>query len=237
MMERLFFQLIEDLDSVVSEEVGTDALKRIAGRFGLSNVSYLGINIPQVKQEVYIVTTYSPDWVHRYVSQGYVSIDPVIQVGLRGILPLDWKDVREANDTVKDFFGEAREFGLSRQGLSIPIRGVHGETAMFSLNSDRTDREWASDKRRLMRDFQILSHHFHTRVLEIHNVQKEKVELSSKELECLKWVAAGKTTFEIGIILHISERTVRFFLESARAKLGTVNSVQAVARAIRLNLI
>lgn len=237
MMERLFFQLVEDLDKVVSDEIGSETLKQIAEKFGLSNVSYLGINIPQVKEEVYILTTYTEDWVHRYVSQDYVSIDPVVQVGLRGILPLDWKDVRETNDTVKNFFGESQEFGVSRQGLSIPIRGVHGETAMFSLNADRSDREWAADKRRLMRDFQILSYHFHTRVLEQNNVQDEKIELSSKELECLKWVAAGKTSFEIGIILHIPERTVRFFLEGARAKLGTVNSVQAVARAIRLNLI
>lgn len=236
-MERLFFQLVDDIDNVISDEINSDILREIAARFALSHIAYLGINIPRVNEQAHIVTTYNDQWVRRYVSQGYVATDPVIQVGLRGILPLDWKDVREANPAARHFFGESREFGLGRQGLSIPIRGVHGETAVFSINADRSDRAWASEKRALMRDFQVLAYHFHTRVLEYYRVQKNDVVLSPKETECLKWVAAGKTTFEIGIILHISERTIRFFLESARAKLDTVNSAQAVARAIRLGLI
>lgn len=237
MMERLFFELVDDIDKVMTERISSQVLSDIAAKFDLSHIAYLGINIPQGHDQTYIVTTYDEEWVHRYVSEGYVSIDPVIQVGLRGILPLDWKTVREESPGARSFFGESREFGLGRQGLSIPIRGAHGETAMFSINAERSDRAWASEKRALMRDFQILACHFHNRVLEQHGGRSEPVALSPKETECLKWVAAGKTAFEIGIILHISERTVRFFLESARTKLNTVNSTQAVARAIRLRLI
>lgn len=236
-MEKLFFQLVDDIDNVISEEINSHILSEIAAKFDLSHIAYLGINIPKVDDKTYIVTTYDDHWVRRYVSQDYVAIDPVIQVGLRGILPLDWKDVRETNPAARRFFGESREFGLGRQGLSIPTRGAHGETAMFSINAERSDRAWASEKPALMRDFQVLAYHFHNRVFEHYQVQTDAVVLSPKETECLKWVAAGKTTLEIGIILHISERTVRFFLESARAKLNTVNSAQAVARAIRLRLI
>jgi DNA-binding CsgD family transcriptional regulator len=236
-MERAFFELVDDFENVVSDRIGSPALREIAEKFGLTNVSYLAINIPRIKDPAYIVTTYSTNWVHRYVSQDYVSIDPVIQVGLRGILPLDWRDVRDANPSAKSFFGESREFGLGNQGLSFPIRGLNGETAMFSLNAERSDREWTLDKKKLMREFQILANLFHCRVLEELGVQLEQVQLSAKETECLKWVADGKTNFEIGVILNISERTVRFFLESARSKLGTVNSTQAVARALRLHIL
>jgi len=117
------------------------------------------------------------------------------------------------------------------------MRGAHGETAMFSLNSDLSDRAWASEKKKLIRDFQILSYHFHNRVLEQYGVQEQDVKLSRKEIECLKWFSAGKTAFEISVIMNISERTVKFFLEGARTKLGTINSVQAVARATRIGLI
>lgn len=236
-MERFFFELIQDLDNVVTDRIGSPGLREIAEKYGLSNISYIGLNIPGAREPAYIVTTYSERWVHRYVGQDYVSIDPIIQVGLRGILPLDWRDVRAANPVTKKFFGEAREFGLGLQGLSFPIRGVNGETAMFSLNAACTDRAWASEKRQFMREFQIVANLFHCRVLEELGVGQEEVQLSSRELECLKWVSEGKTTIEIGMIMSIAERTVRFYLESARAKLGTVNSTQAVARALRLHIL
>src|ERR1700737_2334161 len=56
--------------------------------------------------------------------------------------------------------------------------------------------------------------------------------LSARELECLRWVAAGKTDWEISVILSISAATVRFHLDRARAKLGARTRAQAVARLV-----
>jgi DNA-binding CsgD family transcriptional regulator len=61
--------------------------------------------------------------------------------------------------------------------------------------------------------------------------------VSARELDCLKWTAAGKTALEASIILGISERTVRFHLNAAREKLGCVTTTQAVAKAIVNQLI
>jgi DNA-binding CsgD family transcriptional regulator len=237
MMDRVFFELVDDLDKVASEKLGADTLGKLAEKFGLTHASYLGVNIPLAKQDVYILTTYTDEWVHQYVSKGYVKIDPVIQLGLRGIMPLDWRDLRDENATTKRFFGESREFGLGRQGLTIPMRGAHGEIAMFSLNVDMSDRQWAREKRSLIRDFSVLAYHFHNRVLEQYGVQEQDIKLSSKEIEVLKWSAQGKGNQDIADILRISHRTVKFHLECARAKLNTLNTTQAVARAIRLGLI
>ena len=38
----------------------------------------------------------------------------------------------------------------------------------------------------------------------------DELKLSPRELECLKWAAAGKTAWETSIILDISEGTVKF---------------------------
>ncbi|MEX3009442.1 LuxR C-terminal-related transcriptional regulator [Hoeflea sp. TYP-13] len=61
--------------------------------------------------------------------------------------------------------------------------------------------------------------------------------LSARELECLRWTAAGKTSHEIALILSISEHTVNHYMSSICQKLDTVNRIQAVARAIRTGLI
>ena len=61
--------------------------------------------------------------------------------------------------------------------------------------------------------------------------------LSSREREVLQWTMGGKTAWEIGRILAISEQTVVRHLVHAAHKLGCVNKVQAVAKALRLGLV
>lgn len=61
--------------------------------------------------------------------------------------------------------------------------------------------------------------------------------LSPREIECLRWAAAGKTDAEIGALLNISARTARFHFENAKKKLGVATRVQAVTEALRINAI
>jgi len=56
--------------------------------------------------------------------------------------------------------------------------------------------------------------------------------LTPRELECIRWVADGKTDWEIGQILSISQSTVRFHLDRARSKLDAKTRAQAVARLV-----
>lgn len=55
--------------------------------------------------------------------------------------------------------------------------------------------------------------------------------LSSREVECLQWLASGKTLFEAATILGISERTLRYHINNARERLGVATTVQAVVAA------
>ena len=64
-----------------------------------------------------------------------------------------------------------------------------------------------------------------------------KERLSAREIECLRWSAAGKSSDEIAIILDISSHTVVSYLKSAMRKLEAVNRMQAVARACRYRLL
>ena len=57
------------------------------------------------------------------------------------------------------------------------------------------------------------------------------VEATARQLECLAWVAEGKTAAEIGIILDISPRTVQTHLARACGAFGVHKTVQAVVKA------
>lgn len=61
--------------------------------------------------------------------------------------------------------------------------------------------------------------------------------LTDREIDCLNWTAAGKTSAEIADILSLSEHTVNHHLNRATKKLNTVNRTQAVAKALRAGLI
>ena len=54
------------------------------------------------------------------------------------------------------------------------------------------------------------------------------ISLTSQELECMRWCKEGKTNWEIGEILAISEKTVKFHLTNAMRKLGAANRIAAV---------
>ena len=57
--------------------------------------------------------------------------------------------------------------------------------------------------------------------------------LTEREAEVLRWVANGKSAWEIGAILGITKRTVDRHVEKAVEKLGAGNRSHAVAIAIR----
>lgn len=57
--------------------------------------------------------------------------------------------------------------------------------------------------------------------------------LSSQQIACLRWAAAGKTYVDISEILGISTRTVRYHLETARERYGFATVTQTVVQAAK----
>ncbi|WP_302479202.1 helix-turn-helix domain-containing protein, partial [Burkholderia cenocepacia] len=61
--------------------------------------------------------------------------------------------------------------------------------------------------------------------------------MSSRERQCLQWCSAGKTSWEIGEILGITERTVNFHIGNVVRKLNAKGRRHAVTKAISLGLL
>ncbi len=53
----------------------------------------------------------------------------------------------------------------------------------------------------------------------------------------LRWTMDGKTAWEVGAILGISERTAVLHIQNSMQKLGATSKHQAVLKALRLGLI
>ena len=61
--------------------------------------------------------------------------------------------------------------------------------------------------------------------------------LSHREIEVLQWLQEGKCSWDIALILCISERTVNFHVYNIMKKLDAMNRTQAVATALRQGFI
>ncbi|WP_415238308.1 helix-turn-helix domain-containing protein, partial [Seleniivibrio woodruffii] len=61
--------------------------------------------------------------------------------------------------------------------------------------------------------------------------------ISGREMDVLRWLKAGKTSWEISKILDISENTVNFHIKNIKRKLNATNRQHAVAIAIANSII
>jgi DNA-binding CsgD family transcriptional regulator len=59
------------------------------------------------------------------------------------------------------------------------------------------------------------------------------VELTIREVEVLKWIATGKSDWQIGQILNISDKTVNFHVENMKRKCGVSTRMQVVILAVK----
>jgi DNA-binding NarL/FixJ family response regulator len=87
-------------------------------------------------------------------------------------------------------------------------------------------------------DFELLVEIVRSRLAQ-HPRQTTPVDfaLTDREIEALTWVAKGKSSTDIAVLMNISERTVNFHINNVIHKLGVATRVQAAIRCALLGLI
>jgi NarL family two-component system response regulator LiaR len=70
-----------------------------------------------------------------------------------------------------------------------------------------------------------------------HNAANLAEALTEREMEVLQLLGTGKTNKEIGAILFITERTVKFYVSAILGKLNASNRTEAVTIAVQKGLI
>jgi LuxR family transcriptional regulator, quorum-sensing system regulator LasR len=185
-------------------------------------------------------TNYSSAWLAKYDQQKMGYIDPTVAHVIKKTTPLIWSPGVFSQKKQKEMYEEANSYGL-RAGVSLPIHGANGEIGIICFVSDHSPLK-PSYKHvlstlpalALFRDFIFESA---AKFMKSPLPDGEPVHITARELECLKWGAEGKSSWEIGQILNCTEATVNFHFANIRHKLDTRSRQQAVVKAIRLGLI
>lgn len=198
-----------------------------AARFGARSID-----------DPFIRLTYPGEWVKRYLTKGYMNVDPVVREGFKRTLPFDWSEFVGESAAEQAFFMDAFQHGIGPNGMSIPLISREGHRALFSICSGGTPAEWARWKEEMLPALIETAHRLHQRAIEsIFETKPDKAKLAPREIECLHWIAQGKDTVEVAMILGLSQHTVRTYLKAARFKLSCATIAAAVHKAAQLGII
>lgn len=171
------------------------------------------------------------EWKKAYFVNGYIASDPIVRETLNRSTGFAWSDPDLARDNdarALRVMGEASDVGL-RDGYTVPLTTVEGARGGMSFIGRRL--EIAPEHRGMLT--LVASYAFGQALLLRGQMPVRRGLLSPRERETLQWAAEGKTDWEIGELMGISEHGVDSHLKSIRAKLGVTNRAQAVAEGLR----
>lgn len=202
---------------------------------------FSGRETPLEASFAFLHSNYSSHWRSKYDDECLGYIDPTVTYCLTKSAPLLWSPELFSSRRQKEMYEEACAYNL-RSGITLPIHGPSGELGILCFVSDtmsgKSFLQHADDKMpeaSCLRDF-IFESSTQFRHAPV-GLMQEKPELTRCELECLKWSAVGKTSWETAKILLCTEATVNFHFSNIRRKMNVNSRRQAVVKAIRLGMI
>jgi LuxR family quorum sensing-dependent transcriptional regulator len=176
-----------------------------------------------------------PEWRRRYFENNYFPNDPAVLHLARTIDPFTWTEALACPDYTtaqRKVVHEAGEFDMLG-GFVVPLVGLRTRTAVIELagpNESFCTRERA--------ELQMASMAVNSRLRAIFKPRRHKLPpLSNREREVLQWAAVGKSDWEIGEILSISEKTVNAHIENVKRKYGVTSRIHAVVKGMNAHAI
>jgi DNA-binding CsgD family transcriptional regulator len=165
--------------------------------------------------------------------------DPVMQHCKRFSMPIIWDQQTYAAQGLGEKWEEQARFGY-RHGIAMALHMPEGRHFFLGVDRDQPVPPDTAEITRLVADLQLFAVHAQDAALRILTPATNSPgapSLTPRELETLRWTMEGKTAWEVGNLLGISERTAALHVNNATHKLDCINKHQAVLKALRLGLI
>jgi LuxR family transcriptional regulator, quorum-sensing system regulator CviR len=188
-------------------------------------VSDYGINVSMPK-----------GWVSEYMTRNYLQKDAIVRENFMSYKVQYWSDSKKKLDYSPEINSLCNDFGMREgytHGSRLLATGKYGSKFCFSSPSMKYDK-------RTIAILDLVTPHLHLALSHLYGNKQpdsKSINLTIREKEVLNWMKQGKTSWDISVILRISERTVNFHVYNIMEKLEVTNRPQAVAVANRLGLI
>ncbi|WP_439575203.1 autoinducer binding domain-containing protein [Phreatobacter sp.] len=173
-----------------------------------------------------------PGWLDSYYRRRLDDGNPVILAPGRRASPFRWSQPGFADLEGWAGLDLARDLGIE-DGLAVPWHGPGGRFGVISLGFERFS--FSAGEQRMLELAAMLAI---VRMTEMTRTgaPSDTASLTTRERDCLSFVADGLSDVGIGEKLGISHTTAHAHVENAKRKLGARTRAQAVARLILLGL-
>lgn len=174
-------------------------------------------------------------WVSEFLARDYMQQAVVVRNNFLNFRLQHWPDSKKRLDEKKEILSLFNDFDMSNgysHGSRPLVAGQHGSMFCFSGPSMEYDR-------RSETLLELIVPHLHLTLTRIsRNGQTGKnIRLSAREKEVLNWLKQGKSSWDMSVILGISQSTVNFHVYNVMQKLGAINRPQAVAVATHMGIL
>ncbi|MDT7833789.1 helix-turn-helix transcriptional regulator [Aquabacterium sp. OR-4] len=213
---------------------------RFAQRLGFDTVSVisvvdLGIN----RLEIESIDNAPAGYADSISDTRAARRDPVMQHCRKQSVPIVWNQDTYTREGLGDLWEEQAHFGYCT-GIAMALHLPQGRHFAMGVERDQPLPSDRGELTRIVADLQLFAVHAldaAMRVLTPGPAVGERTILTPREIEVLHWTMEGKTAWEVGAILGISERTAVLHINNAMHKLECGSKHQAVLKALRLGLI
>lgn len=179
------------------------------------------------------IDNYPDGWAEELLTRHDIAADPVHLASLRTNAGFGWDKLGEflpLSSSQRDILDRSRHHGLG-PGFTVPanVPGEPSGSCSFAVERGRSLPE------RRLQCAELIGVHAFRAARRIYGFSAAGAipRLSRRELQCLRYVAAGKTDWEIATILGISVETARQYVKRARAAYDVVSRAQLVACGLR----
>lgn len=217
------------------------SLFALARSQGFESVLYGAVPSKHAKLEnAFLHSNYSPVWRERYDADKLHYIDPTVSHCVNSSVPIVWEPETFHDAAQRAMYEEACGHGI-RSGITLPIHGPDGEFGVVSFASDaKPNANFDSQIVQLMPALSLIRDYaFEASLKFIHqrSAAEPAPRLTKRELEVLRWVMVGKSSWEISKITTCSEATVNFHIANIRQKFNVNTRQQALVKAISMGLL
>jgi DNA-binding CsgD family transcriptional regulator len=219
---------IERLNDSDTEGDVVEAFQKLIAGFGFNYFCIGTIHTDPNKRGTVLAHTAQGGWFRHWYRREIVDNDPVLRRLRVAGRAFRWSGLHPDRDAASvAVLDDAREFGI-RDGWASGVATNVGRRTVWTLGTGETALR-IEDEAAL----HLASLYCGLTLGRLIGAPPAlRSPLSGRERECLSWVAAGKTDWEISSILGISQKTAHEHVRNALRKLNASTRAHAVAIAI-----
>jgi len=231
---RLVFDTIDHIARQTSLARVSETLAAAMAKFGFTALGVNGLPPATEGADPHILAERAPEGFRDlYIHEKFYSVDHIAAHARTAVEIFRYCEAPYDRTKSRDhqrFMQALETFGMGK-GLIVPIGRPKNLPACVWLGGEDPDVDGGTKQATEL--IALFAARKAYALSGASSVGIRTVNLTSRERDALKWIAAGKTSWEASMILRLSEKAIDKIIAGAMIKLNAVTRAQAVVNAIR----